>query len=220
MQWVWVHWVLIMPLTCLLFQVVSSSAFIQVTLYDQLSPVMAPRLYLAGSTRGVAGHSHWTPKPFYITLCRQKNPALQENYASELCRVVILHLSRAVLTSFQWSAMITSTLRRSLRALKILYSSVRKTEVRTTCSRRLGRTFSSNIVHWQILWRSISFLYIKRHIYRRLQWTWSVFHRHYGARHGGATISWTILRRSSKPKLPYRCIYKPPSLDTLRLMNM
>ena len=41
-----------------------------------------------------------TPKPFYITLRRTKDPALWENYASKLYRVMILHLLRAGLTSW------------------------------------------------------------------------------------------------------------------------
>ena len=43
--------------------------------------------------------SHLAPKPFYTTFRRQTNPALQENYASELYLVMILHVSRAGLTS-------------------------------------------------------------------------------------------------------------------------
>ena len=51
------------------------------------------------STRGATRTSHRTPKPFYITLGREKDPALRENYACELYQVMILHLSRAGLTS-------------------------------------------------------------------------------------------------------------------------
>jgi hypothetical protein len=43
--------------------------------------------------------THRTPNPFYIALCRQKSPALRQNYASELQQEMILHLSRACLTS-------------------------------------------------------------------------------------------------------------------------
>ena len=43
--------------------------------------------------------THPTQRPFYITLNRQKNHALRENYASELHQVMIIHLSRAGLTS-------------------------------------------------------------------------------------------------------------------------
>jgi hypothetical protein len=43
--------------------------------------------------------THQTPKPFYITLRRQINPPLGENFACELHQVMILHLSRAGLTS-------------------------------------------------------------------------------------------------------------------------
>ena len=35
---------------------------------------------------------HQTRKPFYITTCRQKNPASRENYASELHQVMIMRL--------------------------------------------------------------------------------------------------------------------------------
>jgi hypothetical protein len=38
-------------------------------------------------------------KLFYITLCRQKNPASLENYASELHQVMILRLSKVDQTS-------------------------------------------------------------------------------------------------------------------------
>ena len=48
--------------------------------------------------------SHRTQKPFYNSLCRQKNPASRENYASELYQV-ILRLSRVGQTS--WEQMVS-----------------------------------------------------------------------------------------------------------------
>ena len=45
------------------------------------------------------GGTHRTREPFYITPCRQKNPASRENYASELHQVMILRLSRVGRTS-------------------------------------------------------------------------------------------------------------------------
>ena len=57
------------------------------------------------STRGSAGSFHRTPKLSYITLGREKDPALQENYASELYQVMILHRSKAGLTS--WDQMVS-----------------------------------------------------------------------------------------------------------------
>ena len=58
------------------------------------------------STRGGSWPSHRTPKPFYIALRRQKDPALRQNYALELYQVMILHLSRAGLT--YWNQMVTN----------------------------------------------------------------------------------------------------------------
>ena len=44
--------------------------------------------------------THMALEPFYIFLRRQENPALRKNYTSELHQVMILHLSRAGLTSW------------------------------------------------------------------------------------------------------------------------
>ena len=54
--------------------------------------------------RGSAGSFHRTPKLSYITLDREKDPALQENYASELYQVMIPHRSKVGLT---WNQMVS-----------------------------------------------------------------------------------------------------------------
>ena len=59
---------------------------------------------ISGSTltrllRESHGGIHRTREPFYITPCRQINPASRENYASELHQVMILRLSRVDRTS-------------------------------------------------------------------------------------------------------------------------
>ena len=45
---------------------------------------------------------HQTRKPFYITPCRQKDPASRENYASALHQAMILRLSKMGRTSCEW----------------------------------------------------------------------------------------------------------------------
>ena len=45
--------------------------------------------------------SHQARKPFYITLSRRENPASQENYASELYQVMIMHLLKVGRTSYE-----------------------------------------------------------------------------------------------------------------------
>ena len=108
-----------------------------------------------------------------------------------------------------------------LRFLKILYSSVWKTEERTTCFRRLGRSlidFFFKIAQTPIF-QSTLYTYIKWHIYRRLQLPWSAIIRHYRARPGEATIRWIISRSPSNARYTlHRCIYKLPSFNTPRLM--
>ena len=58
---------------------------------------MAPRiLYDQNKTRGtrIFRPYYQTQKPFYITICRPKNPVSRENYASELHQAMILRLSK------------------------------------------------------------------------------------------------------------------------------
>ena len=60
---------------------------------------------LARETSGYLRPTHQTRKPFYITPCRQENPASRENYASELHQVMIMCLSRVGRTSCEKMAM-------------------------------------------------------------------------------------------------------------------
>jgi hypothetical protein len=81
-----------------------------ITLRNQSSPVLARQSiqyeYLSYTVRKnrKMGNPIFPPVPelFYITLRRQKNLALQENYASELHQVINLNLSRAGLTRTSW----------------------------------------------------------------------------------------------------------------------
>ena len=50
-------------------------------------------------TRGGIRPTHQTRRPFYITPCQQKNPALRENYASELHQAMMLRLLKVGRTS-------------------------------------------------------------------------------------------------------------------------
>ena len=54
---------------------------------------------LATQATGGSSSTQHPRKPSSITPCRQTNPALQENYASELYRLMILRLSRVGRTS-------------------------------------------------------------------------------------------------------------------------
>ena len=106
----------------------------------------------------------------------------------------------------------------TIRYFKILFSSVWKFEGRTTCSRRLGHSFIIDVAltKTQIPPDSAS-LYIKWHIYRRLQSPWIGFLRHYRTRR---YVGWLPFRR--RPFTDYarwytlhRCIYTSHLLSIL-----
>jgi hypothetical protein len=71
-----------------------------IALREQSNPVLARSLvYDVIPKQPTYFPSHQTPKAFYITLRRQTDPALRENYAFELHQVKILRPSRAGMTS-------------------------------------------------------------------------------------------------------------------------
>ena len=112
----------------------------------------------------------------------------------------------------RWSTMVAFT----LYTLKKLYSSVWKTEGRTTCSRRVGRSF----IDFTLATKKSTSLYIKWHIYPRLQYRYAVSLRYYRARPGDATFRWIYRISFNDNCTLHRCIYKSPSLDTPRLTNL
>ena len=64
-----------------------------------IASIMTRGARLESQTTSRSGSTQHPRKPFSITPCRQTNPALQENYASELYRLMILRLSRVGRTS-------------------------------------------------------------------------------------------------------------------------
>jgi hypothetical protein len=107
----------IIPLSSLLIQISSlrriNNVFTSV-IYKPLDLIsrylnnrVLSKLRPSSMTRLVMGSKHFftrihrTRKPFYITSRRQRNPALRENYASELHQVMILRLSRVGRTSYE-----------------------------------------------------------------------------------------------------------------------
>ena len=85
-----------------LFTLVINNSFDLVLLYtiNRVLLRVEPYSIIAGSYSGYGHATPQTQQPFYITFRRQKDHALRENYASELHQVMILHLSRAGLTSW------------------------------------------------------------------------------------------------------------------------
>ena len=81
----------------------------------------------------------------------------------------------------KWSAMVAFI----LYPFKTLFSSVWKTKRRTTCSRRLTRSFSFKTPQ---LSPELTSLYIKWHIYRRFRWRVD-FLRHYQTGRKAATVT-------------------------------
>jgi hypothetical protein len=85
-----VIWKRLIPISCYKINRLPSNAWNSAMIIILGIPNQAP---------GYPGPTHQTTNSFYITLRRQENPALRQSYASELHQVVLLHLSRAGLTS-------------------------------------------------------------------------------------------------------------------------
>ena len=146
----------------------SSSLLIQIILLRRISNVFTSVIYIAlhliscysnnrvlstlrassitRLTCGCTRPTHQTRKPSYVISRRQKNPASRENYASELHQVIFQEWVGPLDT--KWSAMVAST----FYSFKKSFSSVWKTEVRSTCSRRLTQLSPASSLYLYIKW--------------------------------------------------------------------
>ena len=115
--------------------------------------------------------SHQARQPFYIsTLSRQEDPASQENYASKLYQVMIMHLLKVGRTFCELEQMVILG-RVHFTFFQNVFSSVWKIEGRKVCFRWLAQSFIPFALInrlLQILPESLS-IYIKWPIYHRLQ---------------------------------------------------
>jgi hypothetical protein len=158
--------------------------------------MMAGDMAYPTATHMVYTHNtHQTRKPFYITPYRQKDLSSRENYASELHQVVILHLSKVDRTS--WDQMASH-------------------------GHRLGQSSADFAPSKVKLWPEfkLNSLYIKWHIYRRLEQGFFDVISHYRRRRGESKKRKIVCGSAWNVHVYtlHRCIHKSPSLDTLIIL--